>query len=560
MADEGRMNRVLAASNDGFDVASLTSRSSACTSRGTGLRIVIKECRVCKAKSDAPNPVTKGADDSSYWVTIAWLHGTPENPTGRYCNLCYTTFRLSFKKEFGDVGALIDKMNGGKGQAGCHELVGEFLGARNRVIHLMNIGTLTAITRGPKLDAIQADLVQNRKACVQAFRTQQKMTDRVFDGCTVKAYIADKKKDPRAAGETISMEWYEGVYQECVLWSRKKAGHFELHVQDMSGSSKIDQLASSETAVRSSDLQREFDSAASQVVNAGQYEDVKQSSEATDVIEFLGRLSTASTTASTSALGGGQDGGDADSSADDEDIPLSQVSKESFEHSDKEDDLLERLTGVKSKSRQVNATKGARGKTQAKAKAKIGKAARANEPKAKRSRSRTKGNPRHVPSPASVPPPFPTGGSAGEQEPHQSKRPKVSASDLDPALYLDSNGLASIRESFRSVLRDLEDNPILQTHASEADKVVEVMTAASVKLKGVQAEFSAKYWMIRKRTKVPKNIIDLLEEWKGIYNAPLNFTSIFCGDIDHSVDVPKAQQAFEQGNCLFHSPRISVYS
>ena len=77
---------------------------------------------------------------------------------------------------------------------------------------------------------IQEDIKAARKSVVQAFRTQQKKVSENYDGITVSAYIEKYKKDPRANNEAITMEWYEGVFQECVLWRKKAKGQFDLSV------------------------------------------------------------------------------------------------------------------------------------------------------------------------------------------------------------------------------------------------------------------------------------------------------------------------------------------
>ena len=131
----------------------------------------------------------------------------------------------------GNVDALLLAMYGKDGKGASHEFVAEFLGARSRVIELTNRGDLTQITRGSKEMQIQEDIKAARKSFVLAFMTQQKKVSVGFDGITVSAYIEKYKKDPRAHNETISMEWYESVFQKCVLWRKKDEGQFDLSVR-----------------------------------------------------------------------------------------------------------------------------------------------------------------------------------------------------------------------------------------------------------------------------------------------------------------------------------------
>ena len=71
------------------------------------------------------------------------------------------------------------------------------------------------------------------------------------------------------------------------------------------------------------------------------------------------------------------------------------------------------------------------------------------------------------------------------------------------------------------------------------------MAKYSVLFKGALAEFSAKYWMVKKRRGVAKGVVDLLELWKTVFYSPMNFACAFQGDIDHSCDVGLATRHFE---------------
>ena len=69
---------------------------------------------------------------------------------------------------------------------------------------------------------ISEDIKQVHEPIVKAICSQSKDFETNFDGITFPAYSAKYNSDPRAQNEHVSMQWYEGVLQECVRW-RKKA-------------------------------------------------------------------------------------------------------------------------------------------------------------------------------------------------------------------------------------------------------------------------------------------------------------------------------------------------
>ena len=56
-------------------------------------------CKLCKAQSSDTNPVMCGSEGVDFYKVIVWLKyvdGT-ECPDGEFCQLCFTTFKLSYK-------------------------------------------------------------------------------------------------------------------------------------------------------------------------------------------------------------------------------------------------------------------------------------------------------------------------------------------------------------------------------------------------------------------------------------------------------------------------------
>ena len=63
------------------------------------------------------------------------------------------------------------------------------------------------------------------------------------------------------------MEWYDNEYQECVIWAKQEDGGFEMDMENLSGVTHNMDLASSDTAVRLTDIKRDFDSGVRQMAD-----------------------------------------------------------------------------------------------------------------------------------------------------------------------------------------------------------------------------------------------------------------------------------------------------
>jgi hypothetical protein len=133
-----------------------------------------------------------------------------------------------------------------------------FRSARTKLIELVNAGTVNLALRGAKKDLALKELAGARDRCVTAFMTRQKKVRRGFKGQTVEAYIEEKKVDPRTVGETISWEWIDDEFVECVLWARQRKGSFEMDVEDLHGCAKEEVRAKSSTALRQKEIDIEF--------------------------------------------------------------------------------------------------------------------------------------------------------------------------------------------------------------------------------------------------------------------------------------------------------------
>ena len=73
--------------------------------------VKVKECKACKHKSTDKNPIASGPFGVMISACIIWLYGTAGCPSGDYCKICYTTFKLTFKKTYSTISALLTAMS-----------------------------------------------------------------------------------------------------------------------------------------------------------------------------------------------------------------------------------------------------------------------------------------------------------------------------------------------------------------------------------------------------------------------------------------------------------------
>ena len=256
------------------------------------------------------------------------------------------------------------------------------------------------------------------------------------------------------------------------------------HVEDVSGSTKQDMVASSSTALREGDLQRSFDTAAAQIVGkAEDYEGIRVAETGVDKAHILTMLKD---TKDMRAPGSGSPVKDHPESEDDEEAGSRDSDSVSIA-SDESEDLMRNLTGV---SRQKTSKKACAKSAGKNAKDKMAMARASGKvihPKSSSSAASTK--------PSSAPSSRPAGSANPKRERVASfpveatvageaaKKLKADSGDLDPKLYLDSNGFGNIRNEIGAIASRVLTESLLLEWISDAGDVSKLMAQYCIEFK-----------------------------------------------------------------------------
>ena len=223
--------------------------------------------------------------------------------------------------------------------------------------------------------------------------------------------------------------------------------------------------------------------------------------------------------------------------------------------SDESEDLMRNLTGV---SRQKTSKKACAKSAGKNAKDKMAMARASGKvihPKRSSSAASTK--------PSSAPSSRPAGSANPKRERVASspveatvageaaKKLKADSGDLDPKLYLGSNGFGNIRNEIGAIASRILKEPLLLEWTSDAGDVSKLMAQYCIEFKPILADFLSKYWVIKKRVNAAQPVKDLVDAWAKNFRAPNEFVTCCKGDIDHSADGNKMVSKFQEASEFF---------
>lgn len=418
--------------------------------------------------SSDPNPIKNSSTPDGELVTVPWLYGKPGMPEGNFDKLCYNTFVLGgFAEQFNTIALMLEQMKKN------HVLTGEFKNCRERLILLVNDGTVTLKPRGKKRQGVMEQLTELRKTVVQNFKTQSREHFTDYGCMTIARYKeTHDNKCPRAAGEKVSWEYHEGVWQDVVMRRKEAEGEWGMRVKTETGTSLLETVDDGEAVLRAGQLEKKFEKEAAKKMK---HEELKEAN-----------VESADGSDEEEVAEGGEEKSDGESSHD------------SIMNDNNDDDPLLALSGAG----------GNKGKKKVAAKALApGKA----KQKAKNVSVKT------VRSSGSV------GGtgsarSGGAPPPAVMSNKALKDLDMDATEYLIKYGIQEHVDAFTECMTKFLNDPKLQDESLATKCFRQAIDVHHNAIYETQQAFSPSYWKIAKRTTVPKDARATLDVTKkGIF-------------------------------------------
>ena len=192
------------------------------------LRVLV--CHACGIQSNAKNPILKGplwADDQDHILYyVKWASGTPDNPRGHYCNLCFNNFDVSsWNSGYSSLDMLCLEM---KDTDKNPTLQGEWNASlREYIVILSESGRVRF--RQKEKDKLRAKLVNARRKFVDLMHSAATVTIQDYEGITVEQWLKENPgKTPEGEGVAITPAWVNGKLVDSICTAVQSQGRFRL--------------------------------------------------------------------------------------------------------------------------------------------------------------------------------------------------------------------------------------------------------------------------------------------------------------------------------------------
>jgi hypothetical protein len=121
-----------------------------------------------------------------------------------------------------------------------------------------------------------------------------------------------------------------------------------------------------------------------------------------------------------------------------------------------------------------------------------------------------------------------------------------SDSSYDPQLYIMSNGGSAVSEAWEVALASLSSDADLGNPSLDAVQFAERMKVFKDTFNGLNAELTALYWRLKKRTSTPAGCFIILDEERHQYSTMSSLISLFAArNVDELLAIDKAGKLFD---------------